>query len=166
MIEERGLFDLLATELGRSGDMSFSVIAVRLTGAALLCGLIGFEREVVKNSAGLRTTMLIGLAAATYALITLELISTPAVPQDALRVDPVRLVEAVTSGVAFLAAGLIVWAKGHVHGLTTGAGMWLSAAVGVSAGLGLWKIAMLATLAGLIVLAVLKAVQQRMGLKE
>ena len=63
--------------------------------------------------------------------------------------DPIRLVEAATAGVAFLAAGMIVLSRGEVKNLTTGAGMWLAAAIGLAAGLGLWPIAALAALLGL-----------------
>ncbi|HET9536854.1 MAG TPA: MgtC/SapB family protein, partial [Mesorhizobium sp.] len=75
---------------------------------------------------------------------------------ESIRVDPIRLVEAVTAGVAFLAAGLIIFSKGEVHGLTTGAGMWLAAAVGLACGLGFWQIAVLATALALIILGVLR----------
>ena len=62
--------------------------------------------------------------------------------------DPIRLVEATTAGVAFLAAGMIVLSRGQVKNLTTGAMLWLSAAIGLAAGLGLWPIAVLAAVLG------------------
>ncbi|PLU77731.1 hypothetical protein BMJ22_19935, partial [Sinorhizobium medicae] len=63
--------------------------------------------------------------------------------------------EAVTAGVAFLAAGMIVFSKGEVKGLTTGAGMWLAGAVGLSVGFGFWLIAVFAAVTSLVVLFVL-----------
>ncbi len=78
---------------------------------------------------------------------------------NSIRVDPIRLVEAVTAGVAFLAAGLIIFSKGEVHGLTTGAGMWLAAAVGLACGLGFWQIAVFTTALALVVLGLLKRVE-------
>jgi uncharacterized membrane protein YhiD involved in acid resistance len=66
--------------------------------------------------------------------------------------DPVRLVEATTAGVAFLAAGMIFMSQGKVKNLTTGAMMWLSAAIGLAAGNGLWQIAVLSALIGLVII--------------
>ena len=73
--------------------------------------------------------------------------------------DPVRIIEAVTAGVAFLAAGAIIQSRGSVTGLTTGAGMWLAGALGLSAGLGYYVVGGMAALIGLIVLAVLGRLQ-------
>ena len=63
-----------------------------------------------------------------------------------MKVDPIRVVEAVTAGVAFLAAGVVIFTRGDVHGLTTGAGMWLAGAIGLACGLGLWQIAAFSSL--------------------
>lgn len=114
---------------------------MRVFGAVILCGLIGLEREFHKNTAGLRTNMLIGLAAVTFCIITIHMMETMAEGHEAARLDPIRLVEAVTAGIAFLAAGVVVYTRGDVKGLTTGASMWLSAAIGLSAGLGMWPLA-------------------------
>ena len=65
--------------------------------------------------------------------------------------DPLRLVEATTAGVAFLAAGMIVLSRGKVKNLTTGAMLWLSSAIGLAAGSGLWVIAVLAAVLGLAI---------------
>jgi putative Mg2+ transporter-C (MgtC) family protein len=82
------------------------------------------------------------------------------------RVDPIRIVEAVTAGVAFLAAGTILFARGEVQGLTTGAGMWLAGAVGVACGLGLWQIAALGTAIVLVVMGLMVTFQARAGRAE
>jgi putative Mg2+ transporter-C (MgtC) family protein len=80
-----------------------------------------------------------------------ELVSRADSYPDSARTDPIRIIEAVTSGVAFLAAGMIIFTGDKVRGLTTGAGLWLSASVGLAAGLGLWPLAGLSTLLALIV---------------
>ena len=67
--------------------------------------------------------------------------------------------EATTEGVVFLAAGLILMAKGEVQGLTTGAGMWLAGAIGLAVELGFWQIAVLSTVLALIVLGLLQVTQ-------
>lgn len=144
---------MLAEELLRLPLVPLPILALRLLGAVLLCGLIGFERESHRQAAGLRTHILVGLAACLYALITAEIVA--GAEGELTRVDPLRIVEAVTGGVAFLAAGMIVFHNGQVRGLTTGAGMWLAAAVGLCAGLGLWLMAVAATVLSLAVMALL-----------
>lgn len=142
-------------------DLPLAVVALRLCGAALLCAVLGIEREVSGHPAGLRTHMLIGLAAAVYAILTLQLIADYGEGPDAIRLDPIRLVEATTAGVAFLAAGVIVLRGGSVKGLTTGAVMWVAAAVGLSAGLGLWPVAILTAALALAISLVLGALTTR-----
>lgn len=133
--------------------LPWQIVVLRLLGATLLCLPIGYEREARDHAAGLRTHMLVGLAAATFSLITIHLVDIYTDQSDAVRLDPLRLVEAVTGGVAFLAAGMIVMSKGKVKNLTTGAALWLAAAIGLAAGNGLWGIAGLAALLGLILAA-------------
>ena len=117
--------------------------------------LIGFEREARDKSAGLRTHILISLAASVFAIISIESVHMPGLSDEQVRIDPLRVVEAVTAGVAFLAAGTIVLSRGEVRGLTTGAGMWLAGAIGLSMGFGHWVIAAFAVAAGLVVLFVI-----------
>ncbi|MBJ3777757.1 MgtC/SapB family protein [Acuticoccus mangrovi] len=140
------------------------IVVLRLAGAALLCALIGFERERRRHAAGLRTNMLVGFAAATFAVISSGVIAEAT--SDTIRTDPLRLVEAVTSGVAFLAAGLIVFSRGEVRGLTTGATVWLSAAIGLAVGLGQWIVGLTAAVGGLVILVVLRALERRLGLDD
>lgn len=149
----------LVEEFGHPTYTSFPVIAARLLLATLYGAVIGFEREWRNRPAGLRTHILICVAAATFAILTIEIVHAPVfskdVVEDAVKVDPIRVVEAVTAGVAFLAAGSILFSKGEVQGLTTGAGMWLAGAIGVACGLGLWQVAGLGTLIVLIVAGLL-----------
>jgi len=160
------LLDTLSAEFARSPGPAAVVIVVRIAGAAILCALIGLEREMRAQSAGLRTTMLIGIASAAFGIIGLAMLETYGARSDVIRVDPLRLIEAVTGGVAFLAAGLIVFARGAVHGLTTGAAMWLAAACGLAAGVGQWFLAVLAAAAGLIVLGILRRLEIAFGLRK
>ena len=158
----------LIEEFGHPTFTSFPVIAARLLLAAVFGGAIGFEREWQNRPAGLRTHILVCVAAATFAVLTIEIIHAPMFAVEAVRasvkVDPIRVVEAVTAGVAFLAAGVVIFTRGQVHGLTTGAGMWLAGAIGVACGLGLWQIALLATVIALVVLGLLHAFESRMDL--
>ncbi len=160
------MWDTFIAEMSKDAGLPLAVIVPRMLGAALFCGLIGFERETSHRPAGLRTHMLIGLASCVYCLLTLVMLSRTADMSDSVRMDPLRVINAVTSGVAFLAAGLIVFAQGKVHGLTTGASMWLAAAVGVACGLGEWAIAGLTTGLALIVIAVLRQFEKAAGTNQ
>lgn len=151
--------DWITAELSDNFPMETRVVLLRLCGAVLLCGLIGFERETKGQAAGLRTHSLVGLAACVYTIVTLVIVT--GAEGDLVRVDPLRIVEAVTGGVAFLAAGMIIFHNGQVKGLTTGAGLWLAAAVGLSCGLGLWLMAAMATALSLLVMITLKVVEDR-----
>ena len=127
--------------------------------AVVVGGLIGMDRELRNKPAGLRTHILISLAAALFTLITFELHSQ--FSDGDKTADPVRIIEAVTAGVAFLAAGAIIQSRGNVQGLTTGANMWLAGALGVACGAGYYFIAMIGTVFALLVLVVLAKVQTR-----
>ena len=140
---------LYATELG------LGTIFARMGIAAFLGMLLGIDREYLNRPAGLRTYTLVALAAATFAIITFELMATFAAEGEVVA-DPIRVIEAVTAGVAFLAAGTIIQARTQVHGLTTGAGLWLAGAIGVAAGVGAYSVAILATVFGVVVLLLLR----------
>jgi putative Mg2+ transporter-C (MgtC) family protein len=156
------MIDLLE-EFGRPTWLPFPIIAARLLFAALLGAAIGFEREWRQRPAGLRTHILICVAAATFAVLTIEIVHAPMFGGDSTRLDPIRVVEAVTAGVAFLAAGTILFSRGEVQGLTTGAGMWLAGAVGVACGLGLWQIAALGTAIVLVVMGLMVTFGKRVA---
>ena len=136
-------------------------IICRLVIALLLGGAIGFDREVKNRPAGLRTHMLIALAAAIFSITTLEIIAD--LEKTGHTADPIRAIEAVTAGVAFLAAGTIIQSRAQISGLTTGASMWLSGAIGVACGFGFYSIAVLATALALIVLVGLQSLSQKIN---
>jgi putative Mg2+ transporter-C (MgtC) family protein len=148
-------------ELFELTTLPWQVVLLRLSGALLFCGLIGFEREANHRPAGLRTHMLVGLASALYCLIMLEVLAMLDTFSDRIASDPLRLIEAVTSGVAFLAAGMIVFSQGKVKGLTTGASLWLAAAIGLSVGFGFWLIAVATTTLALVVINLVKRAEDR-----
>ncbi len=121
-------------------------ITLRLLIAATLGGLLGLEREQKGKAAGLRTHMLVALGAALFVLT----------PQQAgvSDADLTRVLQGLVAGVGFLGAGAIV--KGsddaETKGLTTAAGIWLTAAIGVAAGMGRESTAVLSTLLALLIL--------------
>lgn len=158
------IWDEFTAELTRSFVATPAAIAaLRLLAAMLLGGLIGLEREVHDKAAGLRTHMLIAVAACLFSLIALELIVLQATAPGDPRPDILRLIEAVTAGVAFLAAGSIIVSGGHVKGLTTGAGMWMAGAVGLACGTGRAGLAVMATVLALVVLWLFRRLSERIG---
>ncbi|HWK64613.1 MAG TPA: MgtC/SapB family protein [Rhizobiaceae bacterium] len=155
----------LVEEFGHPTYTPFSVVVARLLLATIYGAAIGFDREWRRRPAGLRTHIMVCLATATLGILTIEIVHAPMFVGEATRVDPIRAVEAVTAGIAFLAAGTILFARGKVQGLTTGAGMWLAGVIGLACGFGLWQIAGFVTLVALIVLGLMWKLEDRLGLR-
>jgi putative Mg2+ transporter-C (MgtC) family protein len=130
-------------------------------GAALVCGaVIGLERERKQRPAGLRTHMLVALASALFTIIAFQIYADVQSLDESDTSDPLRLLEAITAGVAFLAAGTILQRQDGVHGITTGAGLWLSGALGMACGKGLFLLAFLGAILTLVVLALVRVVER------
>ena len=157
------MFDTIASEFsGNFAAVPWEIAAIRLVSAILLAGAVGIEREWRNKPAGLRTHMLISLAACLFIIVSQELSQLP-FGDGEKRIDPLRLVEAVTAGVAFLAAGIIFTSGGKVHHVTTGASMWLAGAIGLACGAGQMPLAELATGIVLAVLGILRLFEGRDG---
>lgn len=136
-------------------------VVLRLVLAAALAAAIGYDREIKNRPAGLRTHMLTSIAAAVFTILTLEIAQDVSRISEAASVDPARVIQAVTAGVAFLAAGAIIQSGGKIHGLTTGAGMWMAGALGVACGAGYYFIATLATVLTFVVLSLVHRLEER-----
>lgn len=121
-------------------------VMVRLLLAALLGGIVGYEREHKGKAAGLRTHMLVAMGAALFVLVAQQVGISAA--------DNSRVIQGIVAGVGFLGAGTILKgdAEHQVKGLTTAAGIWLTAAIGVAAGLGREVTAVLSAVLALAVL--------------
>jgi putative Mg2+ transporter-C (MgtC) family protein len=137
------------------------IIAIRLLIAGVLGAMIGFERELNTAEAGLRTHILVSIAAALFTILAFEIFHTIQTSGEGPPADPIRAVEAVTAGIAFLGAGAIFKSGGTVQGITTGAGMWLAGAVGVATALGYYIIAFGVALLAVLVLAALRALAHK-----
>jgi len=138
----------VAAEFSDVGDIAqLTRIAVRLLLAALLGFALGFEREQHGKAAGVRTHMLVALGAALFVLV----------PQQAgvSGADMTRVIQGVVAGIGFLGAGAIIkgGAEESVKGLTTAAGIWLTAAIGIACGLGREATAVLSALLAFAILA-------------
>ncbi len=139
------------------------ISAARLTVALVLGGVIGFEREFRGKPAGLRTHMLVAVAACLFVIIGIEISHLGFGENDDKRIDPLRLIEAVTAGVAFLAAGIIFTSQGKVRNITTGASLWLAGAVGLGCGAGQMPLAALTTVLVVVLLALVRQFERLIG---
>lgn len=133
---------------------------MRLVAAALLAGVLGWERERAGKNAGLRTHMLVGIASALFMVLSeAVLLRSAPDPTGSTRLDLLRVVQAVATGVGFLGAGTIFvrHEQFRVKGLTTAASIWATSAVGLAAGSGLYVLSAGSTL---LMLLVLKGLQR------
>lgn len=144
-----GVFQAVADEFSDLSAAQAAALTVRLLMAGLLGALLGWEREKRGKAAGLRTHILVAVGSAAFVAIPQQAGYGPA--------DVSRVVQGLVAGVGFLGAGCILKseADGQVTGLTTAAGVWLTAAVGVAAGAGREGSALLVGLFGWFTLSVL-----------
>jgi putative Mg2+ transporter-C (MgtC) family protein len=133
--------------------LSDTELIQRLLLAAVLGGILGFEREMRQKSAGLRTNMLIAIGSALFTLMSYELAA------DGFG-DPGRIAAQIVTGIGFLGAGAIMRTDAGIHGLTTAATIWVNAAVGVAAGGGEYHLAFIATAVTLGVLLILQPLER------
>ena len=129
----------------------------RLAFGAALGGAIGFERDRHGRRAGLRTHLLVALASATFMVVSAHFYFFQHYEGAAgVTVDPSRIAASVVSGIGFLAGGAILKTGLNVQGLTTAAGLWLVAAIGLCAGAGMYAEALAVTIMGLSALWLLR----------
>ena len=127
----------------------------------VLGALVGYERKRKGQTAGVRTFSLIAMGA------TLAMVLSIYVPQEYLGLkngDPGRMAAQVVTGIGFLGAGAIIQMKGSVRGLTTAAGIWMIAAIGMAVGVGMYWTALIATLLILFILVQLEKFEHRISL--
>ena len=114
-------------------------LILRLLIAGLLGGLVGFEREFRAKEAGLRTHFIVALGSALFMIISQYAFGER-------QHDAARVAAQVVSGIGFLGAGVIIFQKNVIRGITTAAGLWMVAAVGLAAGAGMYPVSVAATL--------------------
>ncbi len=137
----------LQTELALPDAATITVILVRVLVAALLGGIIGWEREQKGRAAGLKTHMLVAMGSALFVLApTLAGIDGG---------DNTRVMQGIVSGIGFLGAGAILRSRdgSRVQGLTTAASIWMTAAIGMAAGIGQEMLALAVTLLAWLVVS-------------
>lgn len=142
-------------------SMHHAELALRMVVGVVLGGLIGWERTVEDRYFGLRIHMLTSLAAAGFSVAALEAVARAGMHN--IEADPFRILQAVVSGLALLAAGTIIKGDGQVKGVTTGVGLWLAGAIGMAAGAGMYAVsAFIATLSFAILYGLRKRSQERL----
>ena len=137
-------------------DASYIDLTIRLTLALVLGGAIGIEREYRAKEAGFRTHFLVALGSALFCVVS----------QYGFGVDlkdSSRVAAQVVSGIGFLGAGTIIFQKNVVRGLTTAAGLWVTAAIGLACGTGMYAAAAVGTVLVLVGLEVLNALLPQLG---
>jgi putative Mg2+ transporter-C (MgtC) family protein len=129
--------------------------------ALALGALVGAERQRGDHAAGMRTHTLVCLGSTVFMLVSAY--AFPELTQAAGgRVDPTRIAAQVVTGIGFLGAGMIFTQRNVTRGLTTAAGLWVVAAIGLGIGAGMYFIAIAGTILMLVVLAILKPLEARM----
>jgi putative Mg2+ transporter-C (MgtC) family protein len=142
------ILDTLRAEFSDVPDVAqLTRLVLRLLLAALLGGVLGYEREHKGKAAGIRTHMLVAIGAALFVLVP---------QQGGMGIaDMSRVIQGVVAGIGFLGAGAIIKQQREesVQGLTTAAGVWMTAAIGIACGLGRETTAVISTLLALAILA-------------
>jgi putative Mg2+ transporter-C (MgtC) family protein len=127
-------------------DVGWWDVLLRIVVAAALTGAVGIERELRERAAGLRTHMLVGVGSALFTIVSAYAwrdfsFSTP----EGIVFDPTRIAAQIVTGIGFLGAGAIIRQGLSVRGLTTAAGLWVVAAIGMAAGAGYFSAAAITT---------------------
>ena len=141
-----------------SPDVTLASAVCKLVLSMLLGAVIGIERRRKGQIAGMRTFALISMGATLVMLISIYI---PQVYLGLKNGDPGRIAAQVVSGVGFLGAGAIIQMKGSVRGLTTAAGIWMAACIGLAVGAGMYLISIIATLLIIFILVNIERIELR-----
>ena len=120
--------------------------------ATVLGALIGLEREIKRKEAGLQTYSLVALGTCIFTIISFELFNS-FFGKTGISFDPSRIIMAIAIGIGFIGAGVIFRQSSGIVGLTTAAGLWVTAAIGIAIGAGLYFLAIFTTFLSLFILA-------------
>lgn len=137
-------------------------LLLRIALAGLLGALIGVERQLRAKEAGLRTHILVCIGSAMFMLVSKYGFADLLVQGHNIALDPSRISAQVVSGIGFLGAGTIMLNKQFVRGLTTAAGLWVTAAIGLIIGSGMYAIGIYGTLMTLLVLEGVRQLSRRL----
>lgn len=137
-------------------------LLLRILVGTVLGAVIGYERRMHGRPAGLRTHLIVALASSTFMVVSTHFVYFQAYAKgDLVAVDPSRIAASVVTGVGFLGGGAILRTGVNVQGLTTAAGLWLVAAIGLSAGAGMYVVSVFATVLGVVALTLLRRLEHK-----
>lgn len=141
-------------------------LILRVVIGGLLGGLVGFERGKRAKDAGFRTHFLVALGSTLLAVISGYGYGEVSKIFPGIGYDASRIAAQIVSGIGFIGAGLIIFNKNVVHGLTTAAGLWVTAAIGIACGVGRYELAAIATVMVLITLELSVLIEQRQNKRQ
>lgn len=150
--------DMFLEELtaGLPDESQMARILIRMTAAALMGAIVGIQRERMGKSAGIRTHMLVALGTTLFVIACLESGMSPS--------DLSRVIQGLAAGIGFIGAGAILKLRDEreITGLTTAAGIWMTAAIGVAVGLGRWGSAALGIILTWVILSIVAQLKDRL----
>lgn len=138
---------------------------IRIVVAAILGGAIGVEREYHAKDAGFRTHLLVAIGSALFTVISMYGFDS-FLGGKSISFDPSRIAAQIVTGIGFLGAGTIIFQKQFIRGLTTAAGLWVTAAIGLACGCGMYFVAILTTALVLICLATMNVFIKRISTRH
>ena len=141
-------------------------LIMRVIVGGILGGIIGFEREKRAKEAGFRTHFLVALGSTLLSVISAYGYDKVAEMIPVARYDPSRMAAQIVSGIGFIGAGLIIFQKNVIHGLTTAAGLWVTAAIGIACGVGHYELAAVTTVMVLIALELVLLIEQKLNKRQ
>jgi len=137
-------------------------LLIHLVVAMLLGGLIGLERAIADKRAGMRTYGLVSMGSALFILVARDVSQ---VSQSLYDFDPLRVASQIVAGIGFLGAGLIIFHEKKLHGLTTAAGLWVAAGVGMAVGYDMYFLAVVASLLTVFIFSVMWLIEEKIEKK-
>jgi len=135
-------------------------IVFQLILAVIFGAIIGTERERKRKGAGLQTYSLVSLGSCLFAIVGLESINL-FTDSLGIKLDPLRIITAVATGIGFIGAGVVIFRRDHVEGITTAAGLWCTAAIGVAIGFKLYLLSSITVILTIIILSGFGAIERK-----
>ncbi|MFA6227557.1 MAG: MgtC/SapB family protein [Candidatus Paceibacterota bacterium] len=132
--------------------LTLTEIIIRVAIAVGLGALLGLERTLAGKTAGMRTYSMVSLGSAIFVIVS-QIILSPI--QNLALSNPLLMASAIVTGIGFIGAGLVIFQDHKIVGLTTAAGLWVSAGVGIASGYGLFQLSLVAIVAAIVIFTVL-----------
>lgn len=135
------------------------ILIIKLLVALLLGMAVGTERSIAHKTAGMRTYGLVALGSCLFVVISESIVASYAA--QGIIAEPVRMAASIITGVGFLGAGMILFRDHHLTGLTSAAGLWVSAGIGVAVGFGLFLVAIATAILTLLTFTILWRLEEK-----